>query len=194
MQIILASGSHIRKTLLTNAGVNFAVVPADIDERAISHAENWTPQQTAINLAALKAKAVSLRHPEQLIIGADQVLALGAKIYSKPLDLSECRRHLQSLRGGEHVLISSVCCVERGLIKWSHAAEARIVFRDFTDSFLDKYLQLEGNECLKSVGGYKLEGRGVQLIETLSGDYFTVLGLPLIPLLSYLRLSGLVGS
>jgi len=194
MQIILASGSHIRQTLLTNAGVSFTAVPAEIDERAVSNTENWTPQQTASNLAVLKAKAVSLSHPEHLIIGADQVLALGSEIYSKPRDLSECRRHLQSLRGREHVLISSVCCLEHGLVKWSHVAEARIGFRDFTDDFLDKYLRLEGNECLKSVGGYKLEGRGVQFIETFTGDYFTVLGLPLIPLLSYLRVSGLIGS
>lgn len=194
MQLILASASRIRQTLLTNAGLRFTAVPAEIDERAISGTQDWSPQQTASNLAILKAKAVSLSYPEQLIIGADQVLALGSSVYSKPTDLSECRRHLQSLRGREHALISSVCCVQRGLVSWSHIAEARIGFRDFSDDFLDDYLQREGNECLTSVGGYKLEGRGVQLIEILTGDYFTVLGLPLIPLLSYLRASRFLNS
>lgn len=186
--IVLASTSPTRQTILSNSGVEFTAIAPHVDERALvaSH-PNWSPSDAALKLAEAKALDVSSRFPEALVVGADQVLALGRKIYGKPAGREQCRLQLLELRGKTHALISGVICARNGKTEWSHAAEALLTMRAFSDDFLERYIDAVGADCTTSVGGYKIEGRGIQLFEEVKGDHFTILGLPLIPLLDHLR-------
>jgi septum formation protein len=197
--IILASGSAIRRQMLASAGVLFSVVPADVDEAAIrgqmqSESDCIEAEQVAAGLAREKATAVSRLHPGALVIGADQVLALGMRLFEKPADIGEARQTLDRLRGRSHELVSAVVLAEGGEPIWGTSDRAHLTMRPFSDTFLDAYIARAGERILASVGAYELEGLGLQLFEAVEGDYFTILGLPLLPLLIELRARGALVS
>jgi septum formation protein len=191
-RLVLASGSAARKALLEAAGLTFDVVPAQIDEAAIRTAileETMGAEASDIAsvLAAEKARTVSELNPEALVIGADQVLVLGGKVFSKAETMAEAREHLTMLRGRTHDLVSAVALARNGDVHWQTLAVAGMTVRDFSDEFLGAYLERMGERALASVGCYEFEGTGVQLFERIEGDYFTILGIPLLPLLQRLR-------
>lgn len=187
--IVLASSSSIRAALLRNAGLEIATHPARVDEaavRAALEAEGAPPRDLADTLAEMKAERVARRHPEALVIGCDQVLAFQGQAFGKPADAAELRAQLLALRGRTHQLLSAAVVFEDGRPVWRHVGQARLTMRDFPDAWLDDYLARNGADLLDSVGGYKLESEGVRLFSAIEGDYFTILGLPLIPLLGWL--------
>ncbi|SFV37612.1 Maf family protein [Hyphomicrobium facile] len=191
-QLILASASVARRALLEAAGLEFEVIPADIDETAIRDAilektSGAEAADVASVLAAEKARVVSVEHPDALVIGADQVLALGPKIFSKAGSVSEAREHLVMLRGRTHDLVSAVALARNGVVHWQATSTAAMTMRNYSDEFLGAYLKRAGDRVLGSVGCYELEGLGVQLFEQIEGDYFTILGIPLLALLARLR-------
>ncbi|EKF61125.1 Maf-like protein [Agrobacterium albertimagni AOL15] len=188
--LILASGSTARQMLLKNAGLDFVAMPATVDERAIE--ENLPlagrdPVSVARHLALAKAMNVSKRSPGAFVIGCDQTMSLGNRIFHKAASLEQARQTLISLRGKAHFLNSAVCLVRDGELLWSDITKACMQVRDFSDEFLDGYVERNCNSILSSVGCYQLEGEGVQLFDAIAGDYFTILGLPLLPLLAALR-------
>jgi septum formation protein len=185
--------------MLEAAGLSFAVSPADLDERAIRETlsagdTQVDPADVAEVLARAKAEAVSRAHPEAIVIGADQVLALGDEIFEKPAGLDGARAHLEKLSGRTHQLHSAVVLARAGEVIWAHVDTASLTMRAFTAAFLDDYLSRAGPVVCESVGAYQLEGLGVQLFERIEGDYFTILGLPLLPLLDELRLRKVIAS
>lgn len=191
--ILLASGSEIRQTLLRNAGVPFTVTPARIDEDAIKRAleaEGALPRDIADALAEGKARKVSSKNPGALVLGFDQVLDHDRQILSKPRSVEEAREQLTRLRGQTHSLLSAAVIYEDGEPLWRHIGIARLTMRDFSDAYLDDYLARNWDSIRHSVGGYKLEEEGVRLFSRIQGDYFTILGLPLVELLSYLTIRG----
>ena len=193
--LVLASTSATRQAMLRHAGLDFAATAPEVDEGALVAANpRWMPRQTALQLAEAKAIDVSRRNPGAHVIGADQVLALGNKVFGKPRNRAHCRTQLQELRGQTHVLISAVVLATDGTTTWTYTDEAQLVMRNFSDEFLDAYIDAIGDDCTTSVGGYKIEGRGVQLFQSISGDHFTILGLPLVPLLTRLREAGEVDA
>lgn len=193
--VILASASAARKTLLESAGVSFSVRPAHLDEAALRHRlQGMSPAEVALSLASEKALAVSREMPQALVIGADQVLAFEGKIWGKAADMKEARALLLALRGRTHALHSAVAVAKNGHLSWKNAEEARLTMREFSEIFLEGYLESEGLAVCQSAGGYRIEGRGIQLFERIEGGYFTVLGLPLLPLLAYLREEGVVNT
>jgi septum formation protein len=196
-EIVLASGSRARREMLAAAGVHFTVQAADVDEPAIRARmrgmdANVEPQRIAAVLAAAKAEDVSGKKSGALIIGADQVLALDRELLSKAPSLEAARETLRKLRGRTHELHSAVAFAENGKITWAHVGTARLTMRDFSDAFLDDYLLRAGDRVGHSVGAYELEGLGVQLFDKIEGDFFTVLGLPLLPVLAELRQRGII--
>lgn len=193
--IVLASTSATRQAMLRNAGLEFIATSPGVDEKSLITANpHWRPRETAVRLAEAKAIDVSQRHAHAFVIGADQVLALGDGIYGKPRDPAHCREQLRQLRGRTHALISAVVVAHDGKIMWAHADEALLTMRDYSDAFLESYLDRIGEDCTTSVGGYKIEGPGVQLFDSIAGDHFTILGLPLVPLLAQLRAIGEIAS
>lgn len=193
--IVLASTSPTRQLMLRNAGLEFAAAPPQVDERGlVARHPEWSPEDVALRLAETKALDVSGRYPDALVIGADQVLALHGKPYAKPSSRDECRSQLLELRGHTHILISAVVCARNGQVEWAHQDSSQMTMRSFSDHFLDLYLDRIGDDCTASVGGYKIEGPGLQLFETVRGDHFTILGLPLLPLLAHLRDTGEIPS
>jgi len=193
--VVLASGSATRQRLLRAAGVPFAVDFAQIDEAAVIEsltAEKAPARDVADLLAELKALKVSARHPQSFVIGADQVLSLGPSLFQKPGTRAGAREQLLRLRGRTHVLSSAVSVAREGSIIWRTVAEARLTMRDFSDAFLDAYLADAGEDILGSVGAYHVEGLGIQLFCGIEGDTFTILGLPLVELLDFLRLHGML--
>ena len=196
-EIVLASGSRARREMLAAAGVHFTVQAADVDEPAIRARmravdANVDPKKIAAVLAAAKAEDVSGKIAGSLIIGADQVLALGDELLSKAPSIDAARETLRKLRGRTHELHSAVAFAENGKITWAHVATARLTMRNFSDAFLDDYLLRAGDQVRQSVGAYELEALGVQLFDKIEGDYFTVLGLPLMPVLAELRERGII--
>ena len=189
--LVLASKSAIRHAVLRDAGIPVAVEPADIDERAI---EQRSAKQDAGELAAVlareKARTVAARLPGRLVLGADQTLALGERRFSKPADRAGARRQLAALRGQTHELHSAVALARGSSVLFEHREVARLTMRSFSDQFLEAYLDAAGAALTASVGGYQLEKVGIQLFEHIQGDHFTILGLPLAPLLEYLRTAG----
>ncbi|WP_106746651.1 Maf family protein [Yoonia maritima] len=195
--IILASGSEIRATLLRNAGIDFSVVKARIDEDTIRQsleAEEASPRDIADTLAELKAQRVAAKHPEALVIGCDQVLALGRTIYTKPETPDQALSQLQSLRGQKHQLLSAAVIYGEGKPLWRHVGVVRLQMRDASDTYLTDYVDRNWESIRHAVGAYKLEEEGVRLFSRIEGDYFNVLGLPLLELLSYLTLRGTLPS
>jgi septum formation protein len=188
--VVLASASTSRQALLRAAAVDFETMPAPIDEdeaKLSLKAEGAGGAAIAETLAALKARAVARRVPGRLVIGADQVLECDGRLYDKPPDRAAARGQLLALRGRMHTLFCAVSVHEGDREVWHHLARARLRMRDFSADFLDRYLDLAGDDVLGSVGAYRLEGPGVQLFDQIDGDWFTILGLPLLPLLDYLR-------
>jgi len=191
-ELILASGSAARKQMLQAAGVVFRVVPADIDEAAIrktltANDAEIEPGDVAEVLARAKAEAVSTDHPGVLVVGADQVLSLGDRIFEKPADCDVARDQLLALRGRTHRLYSAVVLALDGETVWSTGDMADMTMRPFSPEFLGAYLAAGGDAICQSVGAYQLEGLGAQLFEKIEGDYFTILGMPLLGLLNELR-------
>lgn len=192
--LILASGSMARQTLLKNAGLEFDAIPASLDERAIEDrmpSANRDPVTIARHLAIAKATDVSLKNPRAVVIGCDQTMSLGPRIFHKASSIAEARETLKILRGQAHFLNSAVCLVQDGKVLWTEVSRACMQVRDFSDEFLAGYLERNGPAILSSVGCYQLEGEGVQLFDAIAGDYFTILGLPLLPLLAALRKHGI---
>lgn len=193
--LILASASPARAALLAQAGVPCATEPAAIDEeevKAALRAAGADAAKVAETLAELKAQRVSSRHPGAVVIGADQVLECGGVWFDKPADSSHARNDLLALRGKSHDLVTCVCVVRDGQRLWHHTSRATLHMREFSGTFLESYLTAVGAEALESVGAYQLEGLGAQLFARIDGDYFSILGLPLLPLLDFLRGHGMV--
>jgi septum formation protein len=189
--LVLASKSAIRRTLLETAGLPVEVCAADIDERAIeAKSSAQTPEAVAALLAREKAFAIARSRPGRLVLGADQVLGLGNQRFSKPSDRAAARVQLRALSGRTHALYSAVVFVQDDAVLFEYVGIARLTMRAFSDRFLDDYLDAVGDAAMASVGAYQLEGLGVQLFDRIEGDYFTVLGLPLLPALDFLRRHG----
>ena len=189
--LILASRSKVRRMLLTAAGVPVETDPADVDERSLeTKAQSQSAGGVAALLAREKATAVERRHGGRLTLGADQILSLGAERLTKPQDRDGARAQLRALRGRTHELHSAIAFVQHDAVRFEHVGVARLTMRDFSERFLDHYLEAAGASLTASVGAYQLEGLGMQLFERIEGDYFTVLGLPLVEALDFLRRYG----
>jgi septum formation protein len=189
--LVLASQSKVRRALLEAAGIPVETRPADIDERATEARTGLDgPGDVAQHLACAKAEAVAAALPDRLVLGADQTLSLDGRRFSKPADVAAARVQLMALRGRTHELHSGIALVRGRDILYRHVAVARLRMRAFSDDFLEAYLQAAGTAVQQSVGGYQLERIGVQLFDEVAGDHATILGLPLIPLLSHLRGAG----
>jgi len=194
--IVLASQSPFRRALLTNAGIDFVCMPPEIDERAVEaplHDSGVTPEDVALVLATAKATDVSERSGgEATVIGSDQTLSLGDEIFHKPANMEAARHQLLKLSGKTHQLNSAVVIVRNGDTLWSHVAVARLTMRELSPAYIGRYLAKVGDKALASVGAYQVEGPGIQLFERIEGDYFTIVGLPLLPLLTELRKLGAI--
>ncbi|WP_292898254.1 MULTISPECIES: Maf-like protein [unclassified Nitratireductor] len=193
--IILASGSVFRQKMLRDAGVTFRVERSQIDERAVEKALEGSgsdPETVAQILAEAKAIDVSEREPGALVIGADQTLSLGDEVFHKPADMEGARRHLLKLSGRTHQLNSAVVIARDGEVIWRHVGVARLTMRDLDPGFVGRHLSNVGEKALASVGAYQIEGEGIQLFEKIEGDTFTIVGLPLLPLLAELRSLGAI--
>lgn len=192
--LILASQSRARQMLLANAGLPFDAVPADIDERGVqAKAGLSAPAEIAGLLAREKALFVSAGYPGRYVVGADQTLSLGARLFSKPAGRGRAGEQLQALAGNVHELHSAVAVARDGRIVFSDVSVARMTMRRLDESEIEAYLDQAGEAVTTSVGAYQLEGLGVHLFERIEGDHFTILGLPLLPLLAFLREQGLLG-
>ena len=195
MTLVLASGSSVRQLLLRNAGVRFEVDPADIDERAAEGPllqSGAGPDDLALALAMAKAAHVSKRRGGDLVVGADQVLDLDGERFTKPENMDAARRQLLRLSGRSHQLHSALACARAGEVVWSHLSSPMLTMRPLEPAAVGNYLAEAGEAALSSVGAYQLEGPGLRLFEAIEGDYFAILGLPLLPLLAFLRAEGLV--
>lgn len=193
--ILLASASPFRKALLANAGVEVTAVPANIDERAIEAAvgdSGLTPGELARILAEAKAVEVSERYPDVWVIGSDQVLSLEGEVLHKDADMEAARRRLLKLSGRTHLLETAVVLARAGNAAWRHLSVAEMTMRPLSPEFIGRYLASTGPDVLASVGAYQVEGPGIQLFEKISGDHFTIVGLPLLPLLAALRERGAI--
>jgi len=195
--LILASASTARRNLLAAAGLRFHVQPALVDEEAIKRMfkiEGQSAANCALALAEAKAREVAEGHRDALVLGADQILACDSSWSSKPADLADARAQLQVLRGRTHELVTAACIVFANAPIWRTVISARLTMRHFSEAFLDAYLAVEQPAILGSVGAYRLEGRGIQLFADIQGDYFGILGLPLLELLGFLRGRGSLAS
>lgn len=188
--LILASSSPFRRLLMENAGLRFEAIAADIDERAIEaplETAGAGPDAIALVLAKAKAVAVSEAHRGSLVIGSDQTMSLGSRVFHKPKDKAEAERHLLALSGKTHRLNSAIAIAKDGDILWEHLSHAELTMRDLDAAFIHRHIGRVGDKALGSVGAYQLEGEGIQLFSDIDGDYFTILGLPMLPLLAQLR-------
>ncbi len=195
--LVLASKSAPRRALLEAAGIPLAVDPADIDERAAEAAspqEAATPEGAALLLARAKAFETAKRNPARIVLGADQTLALGNERFSKPKSREAARAQLRKFSGKTHALHSGITVVCDGNVLFETVSSAHLKMHDFSDAFLDAYLDEAGERVMQSVGAYQLESVGVNLFEKIEGDHFTILGMPLMPLLAYFRSSGMMVS
>lgn len=192
-RLILASASPFRKALLENAGLSFGVEPAEIDERAVEETlGDLDPEDVASVLAEAKAQDVSSRNPGAIVIGSDQTLSMGEEIFHKATTMDEARRRLLALSGKTHELNSAIVLARDGETIWRHISVAHMTMRDLDPGFVGRHLSNVGDRVLSSVGAYQFEGEGIQLFERIDGDYFTIIGLPLLPLLAQLRALGAI--
>jgi septum formation protein len=195
--VILASASPTRRKLLAAAGVEVCVEPALIDEEALKRilkVDGQADGDCALALAEAKARYVASGNKHALVVGADQILVCGKTSFNKPTDLADARAQLLALRGRTHELVSAVCVVREAARIWHTVVSAKLTMRQFSDGFLEYYLISEEAAILGSVGGYCLEGRGIQLFSEIQGDYFSILGLPLLELVGFLRNWGALAS
>jgi len=194
-RLILASKSPFRSALLKNAGIDFSGESADIDERAVEaplYETGATPEEVAQVLAEAKALDVSEKNPGAVVIGCDQTLSLGDEIFHKPANMEAAGHQLLQFSGKTHQLNSAVVLVKDGETLWRHVSVARMTMRKLDPAFVGRYLGRVGDSALSSVGAYQVEGPGIQLFEKIEGDYFTIVGLPLLPLLAELRKENLI--
>lgn len=195
-RLILASGSAIRRDIMMGAGLDFEVIVKPIDEAAIKDAmlsDGARPREVADALAEAKALRVSRNEPG-LVIGADQVMVMDGALFDKPMSIGAARDRLIAMRGQRHELVGSVVVAKDGAPVWRYVSETKLWMRDFSDEFLEDYLVREGDLVTKSVGAYRFEGRGAQLFSRVEGDFFSILGLSLLPLLQYLRDCGAIAA
>jgi len=189
-KMILASASSSRAKLLQAAGLSFEPIPANVDENSIKDslkAENATAEQCAETLAELKAVKISQANADALVIGADQLLECNGDWFDKPADMNGVKSHLLKLRGQTHTLATSVVVAQNGARIWHFNASPQLSMRNFSDAFIERYIAQVGEKALLSVGAYQLESEGIQLFSRIQGDFFAILGLPLLELLSFLR-------
>lgn len=194
-RLVLASQSAARAGLMEAAGLRFEVRPARVDEAAVKEAcraEGLDASEAALALAEMKAGRV--RDPDALVIGADQLLVCEGAWFDKPADLDSARAHLQALRGGRHTLVTAVVCQRGGQTLWHHTAVPALTMRGFSDAVLDAYLAAEGEALLSCVGAYRLEGAGIHLFDRIEGEHSAILGLPMLPLLGFLRQHGILAT
>jgi septum formation protein len=193
LRLILASGSTVRARLLKNAGLAFEIIPSSVDEDAIKRTQKSIGVTSlAMMLARAKAHDVAKRHPDALVIGADQILDCNGQSFDKPKDRAEAASHLRAFRGQTHRLITA-CTIHHGPNEiWHQTRIPQLTMWDFDDAFIEDYLTRAGDGVLTSVGAYQLEGLGAHLFEQINGDYFSILGLPMLPLLAFLRTQGLL--
>ena len=191
--LILASKSSIRRKMLQEAGLDFQVVPADIDEEAEKVGKD-SLEAIAQGLAEAKARAVSLKRPGDWVIGSDSVIAVDGALFSKPRDRQEAADHLRSFSGKKMLLVSAVALARDGQVEWSTFGPAELDVRELSDAFIESYLDVEWPEVANTVGVFRMEGPGIQLFEKVTGGHFTILGMPLIPVLRQLRKRGLLKS
>lgn len=190
VDLILASGSASRRALLAGAGVKAESIKPNVDEdaaKAVMRRENVSVRDQAMHLAELKAIKVSSSH-SGFVIGGDQMLSLSGEAFDKPADLEAAKNHLRKLSGQSHTLETAICIAENGQVIWRHLARPKLTVRALNESFIEHYVQTCGDALLSTVGAYQLESLGAQLFNRIEGDYFSILGLPLLPLLDYLRL------
>lgn len=193
--LILASSSPFRRILMENAGLHFQAIAADIDERAIEaplERDGAGPDAVALVLAKAKAKEVSDRYAGSLVIGSDQTMSLGSQVFHKPRTMADAENHLRTLSGQTHRLNSAIALARNGDIIWEHVAHADLTMRELPADFIHRHLTRVGEKALSSVGAYQLEGEGIQLFSKIEGDYFTIVGLPMLPLLQQLRELGAI--
>ncbi len=194
-RLVLASSSETRAALMAAAGLRFTAEPAAVDEATIkesARAEGLSAADAAILLADAKAMRVARRDAAALVIGADQLLVCEGRWFDKPSDGTAARGHLQALRGRTHELVTAAVCWRHGARVWQHVATPRMTMREFSDRFLDEYLALEGERVTSSVGAYRLEGLGMHLFARIAGEHAAILGLPMLPLLDFLRMHGVL--
>lgn len=194
-KLILASGSPFRKAMLVDAGLDIEAVPAEIDERAVEAPlanSGVSPEDVAMILAEAKAIEVSQRRPGALVLGCDQTLSLGDEVFHKPADMEGARRRLLALSGKTHQLNSAAVLVRDGAVLWRHVGIASLTMRQLEPAFIGRHLARVGDKALSSVGAYQIEGEGIQLFKKVEGDHFTIVGLPLMPLLAELRRLGAI--
>jgi septum formation protein len=193
--LVLASRSAARRALLEAAGIAVELKPADLDERSVeANAASQEPAAIAAFLARQKAASVAALYPGRLVLGADQTLALGGKRFSKPVDRASARAQLAALCGRTHELHSAIAFVQDATVLFEYVDTARLTMRSFSQHFLDHYLDRAGTAATVSVGAYQIEGPGIQLFARIDGDYFTILGLPLLPALDFLRQRGCLAA
>ncbi|MGB3418400.1 MAG: Maf-like protein [Mesorhizobium sp.] len=196
-KIILASSSPFRKALLVNAGVDVEAIAAGVDERALEaplQDSGVSPEDVALVLAEAKAADVSEKHPGALVLGCDQTLSLGDEVFHKPADMEGARHHLLALSGKTHQLNSAAVLARDGNVLWRHVGIANLTMRPLSPAFIGRHLARVGKKALGSVGAYQIEGEGVQLFEKIDGDYFTIVGLPLLAVLAELRQLGAIDA
>jgi septum formation protein len=194
-KLILASGSPFRRAMLENAGVTFEVARPAIDERAVEApltGSGASAEDIALVLAEAKALDVSETHPDAIVIGSDQTLSLDDRIFQKPADMEGARRHLLAMSAKTHHLNSAVVIAQRGEAVWRHVSVASLTMRELSPAFIGRYMAQVGDKALQSVGAYQIEGQGIQLFDRIEGDHFTIVGLPLLPLLKQLRDMGAI--
>lgn len=194
-KIVLASGSQFRKAILMNAGLDIEIVPAEIDERAVEaplQDSGTSPEDVAFILAEAKAMEVSERKSGALVLGCDQTMSLGDEVFHKPANMEAARRHLLKLSGKTHHLNSAAVLARDGEILWRHVGTASLTMRDLDPAFIGRHLARVGPKALLSVGAYQIEGEGIQLFEKIEGDYFTIVGVPLLATLAELRRLGAI--
>jgi len=192
--LVLASQSKVRRSLLEAAGIPVEARPAHLDERAIEARVVGGPGDVALTLAREKARTVAAMSDRGIVVGCDQTLALGGQRFSKPADRAAARDQLLTMRGKVHELHSGVAVVRNGSVTFRHVAVARLMMRAFSEAFLEAYLDAAGADVIASVGAYQLERTGVHLFDKIEGDHFTILGLPLLPLLEHLRETGALAA